>query len=100
MAEPQIVFLSGSHNQNIMTMMFKSFHEPKGLDAGFYLYLRLFKGYRSLGSGTSWSVGNSSSTYVGSSRDYDGNAWIPGVSASQGHGSHGLASSGWSSSRG
>ncbi|KAL3997965.1 RNA recognition motif family protein [Acanthocheilonema viteae] len=55
---------------------------------------------RSLGGGASWSVGGSSSTYVGSSRDYDGDAWISGVSASQGHGSHGLGSSNWSSSRG
>ncbi|VDK62992.1 unnamed protein product [Onchocerca ochengi] len=54
---------------------------------------------RSLGSGASWSVGGSSSTYVGSSRDYDGNAWISGISTSQGHGSHGLGNSNWSSSR-
>uniref|UniRef100_A0A0R3Q5H9 Transcriptional coactivator caper rrm superfamily n=1 Tax=Brugia timori TaxID=42155 RepID=A0A0R3Q5H9_9BILA len=46
---------------------------------------------RSLG-GSTWSVGGSSSTYVGSSRDYDGDAWISGVSASQGHGNHGLGS--------
>ncbi|CAG9538425.1 unnamed protein product [Cercopithifilaria johnstoni] len=54
---------------------------------------------RSLGGGASWSVGGSSSTYVGSSRDYDGDAWISGVSASQGHGTHGLGSNNWSSSR-
>ncbi|OZC12774.1 hypothetical protein X798_00408 [Onchocerca flexuosa] len=54
---------------------------------------------RSLGGGASWSVGGSSSTYVGSSRDYDGDAWISGISASQGHGSHGLGNNNWSSSR-
>ncbi|EFO28391.2 scaffold attachment factor B [Loa loa] len=54
---------------------------------------------RSLGGGTSWSVGSSSSTYVGSSRDYDGDAWVSGAPASQAHGSHGLGSSNWSSSR-
>uniref|UniRef100_A0A0R3S161 Scaffold attachment factor B1 n=1 Tax=Elaeophora elaphi TaxID=1147741 RepID=A0A0R3S161_9BILA len=54
---------------------------------------------RSLGNSASWSVGGSSSTYVGSSRDYDGDAWISGVSASQSHGNHGLGSSNWSSSR-
>uniref|UniRef100_A0A1I8EM20 RRM domain-containing protein n=2 Tax=Wuchereria bancrofti TaxID=6293 RepID=A0A1I8EM20_WUCBA len=51
---------------------------------------------RSLG-GSTWSVGGSSSTYVGSSRDYDGDAWISSVSASQGHGNHGLGSNSWSS---
>lgn len=79
------------------------------LDQNFWMHLNwvldlFFVGYgtssRSLGGGASWSVGGSSSTYVGSSRDYDGDAWISGVSASQGHGSHGLGSSNWSSSRG